>query len=43
MKLKTMLYAAVGALTLKAGKAVAKKKAQDLKSSRDTHDTGRSA
>ena len=47
MKLKTMLYAALGALTFKAGKVVAKKKThdavEDLKTSREDRETRRPA
>jgi hypothetical protein len=47
MKLKTMLYAALGALTFKAGKLVAKKKTgeafDDFKNRRDASDTSRPA
>lgn len=47
MKLKTMLYAALGAVTFKAGKMVAKKKTHDavddVKTRREPHETSRHA
>jgi hypothetical protein len=47
MRAKTMLYAALGALTFKAGKVIAKKKTretvQDWNTGRDADDTRRDA
>jgi hypothetical protein len=47
VKVKTMLYAALGALTFKAGKVVAKKKTQeavqDWKTDHNADDTSRDA